>query len=531
MNNKYDIKNSSNQKKIEPLNKAVEKLYQKELKEFKSKWVENISKNCLGINKELDKIKLKEIFREFIKESSATKDQESIKNIWNKNNTLEEKIDALVDFISKDYQYSFFPILMTHFLKIIKNNEALSSFLENPQQFIFSAYKEKTYSDYELHILQMVINDERFNELPSINQESNSKNKVYTHMISYMAQLKLSEYGSSDAIRFEHCIKEGMEKQVIDLSKKEYFGPKVMGLGGSLTSYNEKTIHETASTVKKMKMGACHTFAQLAADHFLTLINEGKMQPMHIKMVSHDAGLGSHTFLLIGHESDDLKDLSKCLIVDPWAVVMGHTETYGIFTTDNYPFPDMTNDLICCYDSQVSNKEEQKSEKLEEKEVSSLTNNSFFNKKIQSKESAQIKAIKFLTKLCDFSENTLGNKIKKEFIGRLIEDVKNQDMSPADGFKLAVDAVFSKSIEKTSNNEYAWKGVMLNKNETSVLTEFNEPAIKNYWKKYLIQSSSISKTDEITKIDSKIINLICDTLNKKETSGYIFGSKPSVQAN
>ena len=110
-------------------------------------------------------------------------------------------------------------------------------------------------------------------------------------------------------------------------------------------------IASNAARVKEARAGECHTFAQFATDHLLTLIETGIMKDENIKIVTSERGRSSHTFLLIGHNEDDLNDLSKCLIIDPWAVTMGYDKTHGIFTGDDYPYPNMLSKLKCVYES------------------------------------------------------------------------------------------------------------------------------------------------------------------------------------
>lgn len=167
-------------------------------------------------------------------------------------------------------------------------------------------------------------------------------------LVKGMTSLNLINYGSADIGRFEHCVnKDPARKQwALQTAKTnlEKAGTPTMGLMG--TGVNSKRgMAATASKVRERKIGVCHELAQLGADHLLKQMDANIIPRSSIKVVSHDAGYGgSHTFLLLDH-TGDLSDLSKCVIVDPWAVTMGFIDTQGVYTSSNYPYKAMTKNL------------------------------------------------------------------------------------------------------------------------------------------------------------------------------------------
>jgi hypothetical protein len=182
-------------------------------------------------------------------------------------------------------------------------------------------------------------------------------------LIELMSKLKLTEnkngeiifnYASMDAESFPQCIKPEYKNAVLKRAKKAYHGPVTkLGAGAySESSFTSTLIQQTAEKVQREKRGACHTFAQLAAHHLLTQMQEKNINPpMNIKIVSYPEGITSHTFLLLNHTSNNLKELENCLIVDPWAAVMGYYDSEGVFDVENYPYTDMLFNLQLVYDA------------------------------------------------------------------------------------------------------------------------------------------------------------------------------------
>src|SRR5579872_2070424 len=68
-------------------------------------------------------------------------------------------------------------------------------------------------------------------------------------------------HASTDARRFEGCIKEEHKAAVLDRSNKKFYGPSTkMGTGALMsTAYNLSHMKATAEDVVKTERGACHT--------------------------------------------------------------------------------------------------------------------------------------------------------------------------------------------------------------------------------------------------------------------------------
>ncbi|WP_218813324.1 hypothetical protein [Rickettsiella endosymbiont of Dermanyssus gallinae] len=88
---------------------------------------------------------------------------------------------------------------MWKFLGIVKNDKELNSLLANPQGYINS---QQNLSAYALQILQIIINDPLFNNLPAINRPATKD--VSTPIANQMHQLNLPQYASTDETG-KHC--------------------------------------------------------------------------------------------------------------------------------------------------------------------------------------------------------------------------------------------------------------------------------------------------------------------------------------
>ncbi|STX28856.1 Uncharacterised protein [Legionella beliardensis] len=392
---------------------------------------------------------------------------------------LNDKINFFARFVSEKSKLPSENLIINSekFLAILNNDNDLNSFIANPQAYLDS---HRTTSAYNQQILQSVINDPKFNSLPSVHRVVAPNTFIYTPLTKAMYQLHLPDYASTDAARFPQCINEDAKESILEKAKKDYYGPPVIGTG-ALPNYNRKAIEQTAKHVKKLKMGECHSFAQLAADHFLNLIDSGQLPPMHIKMVSHNHDLGSHTFLLIDHNSDDLNELANCLIVDPWAVAMGHVSTYGIYTKDNYPFSGMLTQLTCCYDNQVPEAKQNLSEHKACKPGSgyAITPSNFFTRLTTSPKEIvlsreQKAAIDFLNTLAQHT----GNSVKRDLMKELVGAVKTKEIAAKKGVTLGTLAFYARAIEKDAD-KYLWKN--LNAMDDSLLSLFNQEPIHNLW--------------------------------------------------
>ncbi|STX51414.1 Uncharacterised protein [Legionella busanensis] len=406
------------------------------------------------------------------------------------------------------------------FLEIIKNDSELNSFLANPQEYINN---QKHRSAYALQILQFVINNPRFNSLPDVNRKIPSDTFISTWLTSYLYQLNLLEYGAKDAIRFPECIHPDWKEQVLAKAKKNYNGPQTIGTG-ALPYYTRRNIAETAKHVAQMKMGECHSFAQLAADHLLKFIAADKFTSIDIKMVSHVNGLGTHTFLLIGHQSDNLEDLNNCLIVDLWAVAMGHLSTYGVYTQENYPFPSMLTKLVCCYDSRAplplpQHSQSNSSSSIQQDIKTTVLSGNFFTKKLtppikKHLTPLQQAVIDFLKAL----DKHAVNRVKKDLLKDLIKAVEDKKIKPEKVLNLAVSAYYAKLIEKIRDKDkYVWK--QMSAIDNALVEAFNKPYIKEIWQSY-INENNIRDTLG-SDISITTINAIVHCLNKNEEHEFI----------
>lgn len=463
-----------------------------------------------------EKENLLELFQELHRRTESKTDKNRLKSIWkNKELSLHDKACFLAKYIAERERIpsANFIQYVLKTLKILKTEKELNLFLAEPQHYINS---HKNLSTYDLQILQFIINTPRFNRLPSINQQANTY--IHTPLSRHMSQLNLPEYASTDAAAFPGHINPDVKEEVLEKSKKEYYGPQVMGLGGALLNYDRKAIQQTASVVKKMKIGACHSFAQLAADHLLTSIEKGQLSPMIIKMVSYPNALGSHTFLLVDHVSSDLTDLSNCLIIDPWAVVMGHRSTYGVHTKEDYPFSQMLSKLVCCYDNRTSITSDKESKatnsSLSQELQSAVARRGFFSRRSAAPEkreenlnTSQTQAVQFISELTAMS----GHGTKKNFMMELMEGVKSQKIPPEKAIRLAALVSQVRSIEEDGNH-YQWKKLVAI--DDSILSVFNDESIFPFWKEFIKSHGIDSINQNFKTIDismlNKIINFLCE---------------------
>ncbi len=260
--------------------------------------------------------------------------------------TVDERVAELLNLAcDNDYFDAPFIKLMPHVLKLFAKDQELFDFLRFPQKFI---NEQARLTSYDKQCLEFVVNDPTMKHL-QIAAYINIGSDAATELTKTMKTLNLKNYGCRDALRFEGCINPLVKEEVLENAQKTYYGPIIIGMAGALPNYTRTLIASTSKKVVQTKMGECHTFAQLAADRLLEQIEKGQLN-IALKMVVHQAQLGSHTFLLVNH-TGELNDLSHCLIIDPWAYVMGYSGTEGIFTLDNYPYLSMTTQLQCCYDS------------------------------------------------------------------------------------------------------------------------------------------------------------------------------------
>jgi hypothetical protein len=517
-----------NKNRIKALTDDVAKLLENESVQIKEKILITVKKGCFE-NGEYNKDKLLEYFKATTK--AYPDEKNPLIQIWKSQAlALEDKVNCLVGFLAaQQIPSNSFIEYMGKFTSIFQTDEQLDLFLKDPQNYITT---NKQLTHYQQQILQFIINDPRFNALPSINRPASLGTFIYTPLTQVLYQLNLTEYGSTDAARFENCINPVFRDKVLENAKKYYHGPQIIGMGmGAHIVYNRENIAKTAATVRQMKRGACHNFAQLAVDDLLTSVEQDKLTPPpNIKMVSHKASLGSHTFLLLDHQSDDLTDLSNCLIIDPWAVAMGYNDTYGVFTKENYPYLAMTSNLECCYDSQ---KQEQSLEKIVQKiplkkttHGSASLRDGFFHSDKQ-----QI-AISLLEQLSTFAVDLLQNNTKKECINEISNKLNSSDIVPSLAIKYATMVLCAQSIEKTNDSSFHWKGIKkLDENiNEKILAVFNNPQIVNLWNQYLHHHNVITKDQTIVKIDATNFNKILGCLNQREEHEFSYSEviKPGM---
>lgn len=281
-------------------------------------------------------------------------------------------------------------------------------------------------------------------------------------------------YASNDAYNFRDCIADDHKKAVLDKEKGNSYKPQMIQGTGAQKEYTLGNIRMAAKGVRESKRGTCQTFTALGADHLLNLMVGGKLAPATLKMVSHQDGRGSHTFLLLHHEGDDLTDLSKCLIIDPWAVVMGHWESAGIFTSANYPF-DMLDNLKLVYDSSKDKEYLAQLPKTKPTIVSSSSSDNssmFFHPKPQIKPEplkpemylTKKDALSFIKSCYESADSELWSSFnqKRDALAEIMKKTAYLDQNSVfikDYVLMALDVFLTPQSEiKGDNNLYMWDG-------------------------------------------------------------------------
>lgn len=323
---------------------------EKEIERIQSSWREAAVRQSLEALYEeevLDHELLTQFFTDLRSTLSAFQESELLQ-IWEDEQLSEDEKAIRLLHLASDIGYFdvFFIKLMPRVMQLFSKDQDFFTFLRDPQRFIDENVQ---FTAYDKQCLEFIAKDPTMEKL-EIAKHVRINSNVETELTKAMKGLNLQDYGCRDALRFEHCINPEAKDNVLLKAQKSYHGPAIIGMGGALEHYDRNLIKKTAKVVEQTKMGECHTLAQLAAECFFSL-NDKKQLNINVKMVCHEAQLGSHTFLLVNHNELLLDDLSNCLIIDPWAYAMGYTETEGIFTIDNYPYPAMTTNLVCCYDS------------------------------------------------------------------------------------------------------------------------------------------------------------------------------------
>ncbi|CEK10575.1 hypothetical protein [Legionella hackeliae] len=487
-----------------------------EVANFKQSWREERKKQVhyeLYKDNTLDKTLFMKLVNNL---SSKLSERQSnkLKKIWNdKTVSLDNMVNNVLDFATKvGYFDDPFIKNMNPFLKIFPNDQELFNYLRSPQQYI----TDNKLTFYQQQILELVTKAPSFRYL-SIGQYLNGQ--VESELTGIMKELHLESYGCRDALSFEDLINPYVKDKVVQDSKKEHYGPQIMGMGGALESYDRRLITSTAKKVKSMKMGECHTLAQLGAEHLLSKIESGLLAGASIKMVTHEDNRGSHTFLLLNH-TGDLSDLSKCIIVDPWAYSMGYTDTQGIFTIDNYPFPGMTTKLKCCYDSWDDNVH------LSRKYNREIGPQSQTNVEEEKMKINPEDAKGFIEYLYGAARNLIKDESKETLLKEILRDLHYDDIPPSQAVKIATDIYFAGSVEGDSKAGYSWsKGdnfttQVFGSNDEAYLKFFEEafnryPTIKSYWESHL--QSVGGDNAPIEHLDSNAILEIGEHLSNDNT--------------
>ncbi|WP_392537343.1 hypothetical protein [Legionella sp. 227] len=526
---------ASSNARILKLTSELSAMREKEWNDFHSTVFQQINKECY-INDKYDQGKLAKLIED-IYDGISEQAQDKMFKLLEKRQKIDDLtfVTELRNIIAGErFRFSSLTATLPDFLKIIDTDEKLDLFLRNPQKYIND--NSGKLSIFELQVLEVTINDPAFSQLASINRKHDPKAFVYTPLTAQLFQLNLSQYGSMDAGAFEDLIPPSARESVLAKARQT---PKklVMGLGGAQATYRRSAIAETAEKVRESGLGACHSFALLAADHLLKKMDTGELPQMHIKMVSHKRGRYSHTYLLLNHNSQDLNNLSQCIIVDPWAVVMGHTkEGYGAFLTSNYPFPRMTSQLVSCYDSQEPEIEQLQSDETaissrsfreQLAKVSIVSGGSFFSQQLDSKQ--QI-AVTFLDDLKAYVNKTSRHSLKLELLDVLNRQVRAGDITPEVALKVAAQAVLARSIEKAGNNNYRWNIASSNiTNETlsALLPAFEKS--KPYWSRYLSKYEAIPSNEKISKMDVNHLRKVVDLLPQKEEHTFSADSENNKQ--
>lgn len=455
---------------------------------YEQQWLSSLYEDQI-----LNKDSLKLFASHFMKSPLiSSKYREKFKEIWNDTKMdVDEKAAALIK-IARHAGYFDPPFIkyIPRFLKLFSNDDELFDFLSAPQQFI----KKHQFTSYQKQILEFVSRD---NSLEYLSIGKYRKQKYESDLTEAMKKLNLQNYGCRDARSFETCINPSVKDDVLEKSKKMYIGPTIIGMAGASDDYSRQLIKSTAKVVEKTKMGECHTFAQLAAEHLLKLVESKELSGVDVKIVSHDAKLGSHTFLLINH-TGDLSDLSKCLIVDPWAYAMGYTATNGIFTMDNYPYPGMTTNLQCCYNS---------TEDLEH------LNRLYGINPVEGDHDEPVnaeQARQFIEYLYGGVQNLVMDANKEALIKQILKDLSFDEISPSKAMKIATDVYFAAALNGDDYEGYSWTqrdnftdNLLGNREDIKefFVEAFNRyPEVKSFWTNYLQQKhqGDTLNTDKIT---------------------------------
>lgn len=185
----------------------------------------------------------------------------------------------------------------------------------------------------------------------SLAHRQNERNDV----IKILSELKPSHLSVRDAKRFEKIFAEGKGKEILARSQRVLHSVvQPVGLAGAALLNGKLTrrgIHSTAQKVSETKAGECHTLAQLAADHLLKKMEAKEIHPRSLNIVTYENSLYSHTFVVLGYLNGVTHPDEPCLIIDLWAAALGYDKTQGVFTFDDYPYPDMLSPLRVIYDN------------------------------------------------------------------------------------------------------------------------------------------------------------------------------------
>lgn len=453
----------------------------------------------------------------------------SIRELFkNKTMSADDKINNIIDIALRSGAYDESSSIY-QFHQIIARENELNEFLADPAKFI----RNKNLSLSQTQVLQDTYNDEHFKRFC---QETRGKalSGFKSALSKLMESLNLNDYASRDAIRFKSCINPDVEEFVRKKAQKpDYSGVQVIGFAGVQqgSTYTRKYIENTAKNVKKAKAGECHTFAQLAAQYLLSEMEVGRIKAENIKIVSHPDKLGSHTFVLLGHNSDDLSDLSNCTLIDPWAAAMGYTKTNGIFNIDNYPYPSMVTNLISVYES--------KNDPVHQEALGHPVKTTVAREQTETKPSvaavsvfsdpeAQRKADtqKFIGSLLNAFVK-MGNTTSNEY--SLLYYLKNSfeagELSPKEALLKSVDVFFNLTVDRKPNNSFTWENQSIaeplinsSKHKQTIVDTFNpDSVVKTFFIRYLKNEGVIDKDAKVDKLSGDHIIKLAETISQDDS--------------
>lgn len=396
---------------------------------------------------------------------SSSRRQEQIVKIYSSSASRAEKIDEIIDVCCFD-QVAQAEDMMS-LIKLFSKKPGVASFFDNPQKFLD---EDTVFSEAEKYLIQRLYTSVYPSQAPI---------QYNGPLESVMNDLNLPSYHSLDAgnPNFIWCIPGDVEnkKNLIRAANSQALKYRqTMGLAGVQSNYSREGIRRIAQEIRKTHLGACHQMAFLGVDLLLTKMENEELPPMSIKVVSHMAGLASHTYILLGHEGDDLTDLSTCVIADPWAVAMGHHDhPHGLFTQTSYPYG-MLSDLNVVYAYSPPEQVQEKKAVTTSSQSPKFTENQGTNRskflnsvKLTSKKPRKAEIVTLSSKdviaLIDASMSNMDfiTKFKPKWraLNLLKENLKENLVEPDAALLMAIDISLIKrsGIKEISEGEFVWE--------------------------------------------------------------------------